>query len=388
MQLHRKFFILSIGIVALIVISALYFFYAKTPPITAPKTDANIVELTGNQTALVKVEAVVKRQFFVQREAVGNIDFNENMSVAVFSPYQGKIITALANMGDEVKKGQVLFTIDSPDLIQAESALIAAAGVLDLTTKVLERDTAIYKTNSIAQKDLDQAISDHQTAEGSLKAARDAVRVFGKTEAEINTIIAKHKVDSSLIVRSPITGQVTARNAAPGLFVQPGTSPAPYSVADISSMWMVANVAENDSPFLHSGQTVKVKVAAYPERLFEGKISTIGATVDPNTHRVLIRAEIPDPSHILRSGMLANFTIQIGDPVASAALPLGGVVREGDGTMTVWVTTNSKRFEKRTVKLGIEQDGYDQILEGLQPNELIATDGALFLDNALTSTSE
>jgi membrane fusion protein, heavy metal efflux system len=113
------------------------------------------------------------------------------------------------------------------------------------------------------------------------------MRLFGKTDTEIDRTIADRRVDRTLVVKSPISGLITARNAAPGLFVQPGNAPAPYSVADITTMWMLANVAESDSPFFHVGQKVNVRVMAYPGRLFEGRISTIGASVDPNTHRVL-----------------------------------------------------------------------------------------------------
>ena len=345
------------------------------------------VELSETQVKSVKVEPVGERTFVIQREAVGSIDFNQDITVQVFSPYQGKIVGLFAKLGDEVVKGQKLYTIDSPDLGQAESALIAAAGVLGLTTKTLARAQKLYETQGISQKDLEQAISDQQSAEGALKAARNAVRLFGKTEAEVDQIVAKRKIDPVMVVPSPITGRITARNAAPGLLVQPGAAPAPYSVADISTMWMLAYVVESDSPLFHVGQEVKVRVMAYPDRVFEGKVSTIGAAVDPATHRLLIRSEIRDPKHELRPGMFATFVILTGDSIRATAVPAGGVVREGDGTMTVWVTTDSHMFVKRTVKVGLQQNGYDQIVDGLQPGELVATEGALFLSNALTNAS-
>jgi membrane fusion protein, heavy metal efflux system len=342
------------------------------------------IDLTDSQLATVKVAPVEERQFPIEKEAVGSINFNEEMTLQVFTPYQGRIIALFARVGDDVRKGETLFTVDSPDLLQAESTLIAAAGVLELTTRNLARLKELYTTRAISQKDLEQAASDQQTAEGALRAARDSVRLFGKTDTEIDQIIAQRRADPTLVVPSPITGRITDRNAAPGLLVQPGNSPAPYSVADIETMWMLANVAETDSPAFHVGQGVKVKVNAFPDREFSGTITTVGATVDPNTRRVLVRSEVKDPQHELRSGMFANFVIRIGDPVRSPAVPLAGVVREGDGTMTVWVTADRRRFSKRTVKIGLEHDGYWQILEGLQVGELVATDGAIFLSNMLS----
>jgi membrane fusion protein, heavy metal efflux system len=346
--------------------------------------DALSLDLSDSQLAAVKVEPVEEHEFPVEKEAVGSIDFNEEMEVQVFTPYQGRIIALHGSIGDDVKKGQTLFTIDSPDLLSAESNLIAAAGVLQLTTRNLARLRELYTTRAISQRDLEQAVSDQQTAEGNLRAARDAVRIFGKTDAEIDRIVADRMADPTLVVPSPIDGRITARNAAPGLFVQPGSAPAPYTAADINTMWMLANVAETDSPAFQIGQQVQVKLSAFPDRVFDGKITTIGAMVDPNTRRVLVRSEISDPRHELRSGMFGNFIISIGAPVRSPAVPLAGVVREGDGTQTVWVTADRRRFTRRTVRIGQPHDGYRQILEGVQVGELVATEGAIFLSNMVT----
>jgi len=144
---------------------------------------------------------------------------------------------------------------------------------------------------------------------------------------------------------------------------------------------MLANVAESDVPAFHLGQDVRVSVLAYPGKAFEGRIVTIDAMIDPNSHRMMIRSNIEDPNHELRSGMFATFVIRTGDPVRSLAVPLDGVVREGDGTMTVWVTTDRRRFTQRIVKIGRQKHGFRQILEGLQPGELVATEGAVFLSN-------
>jgi cobalt-zinc-cadmium efflux system membrane fusion protein len=342
------------------------------------------VDLTEKQTGSLKIGPVELRHFETVKTAVGTIDFNENMLVQVFSQYPGKILKAFFNLGDEVKQGDILFTIDSPDLLQAESALLASAGVLELQTRTLARATQLLRAGGSAQKDVDQATSDHQTAEGNFKAAKNAVRIFGKTDAEIEEILAQRKVDSTLLVPSPISGRIIARNAAPGFLTQPGNPPAPYSVADLSTMWMIANVIETDAPAYRVGQKVEVKVPAYPDAVFHGHVTTVGSMIDPNSHRQLVRSEIADPQHLLRSGMFASFVIRMGDPAQSPAVPVEGLVRVGDGTMTVWVTADRHRFVKRTVTVGIQQqNGWSQILQGLEPGELAVTDGAVFLSNKL-----
>lgn len=362
---------------------------ASTNPSQRPSTASSgiqseaTVDLASDQLNAVKIEPVGTRGFPVEREALGGIDYDEDLAVQIFPPYQGKIITPFANLGDEVQEGQPLYTIDSPDLIQAESTLIGAVATFALTSKELARAKDLYATKGISEREMEQATSDEQTAEGALKAARDAVRLFGKTEATVDRIAATRMIDPVLVVPSPVTGRITARNVQPGLLVQPGIAPAPYSVADLSTKWMVANVTESDSPLFHVGQSVQAKLMAYPGRVFEGKISKLGAAVDPNTHRIMVRCAIADPKDELRPGMLASFVIQVQDPVQSVAIPINGVAREGDGAMVAWVTTDGRRFSQRIVKIGLQRDGYDQVLEGLRPGELVVADGAVFLSNML-----
>ena len=352
------------------------------------------LDLNEKQVAAVKIETVGSATFVPQRNAVGNIDFNQNLLVQVFTPYQGRIIEAYPNVGDKVEKDQVLFTIDSPDLLNAELALIAAAGVLRLQNVTLVRAQKMKSFGGASQQAVDQSTSDQMTAEGALKSARDAVRIFGKTDAEIDDIIAKRKADPRLIIKSPVAGFVTARNAAPGLFVQPGAAPpsssssgatpplAIFTIGDLATMWMFANVVENDAPLLRVGQEVKAHVVAYPDREFEGKVAVLGQSVDPNSRRVFVRTDVHDPEHLLRAGMLANFMILVGEPYSSTAVPDPAIVREGDGAMTVWITTDKRHFTRRTVKVGMDQNGFREIRDGLKQGELVVTDNAVFLSNA------
>jgi cobalt-zinc-cadmium efflux system membrane fusion protein len=376
--------------IAAVSLGALGYLSARAEAPEKPKTDATsklsdskAVELTDSQLQLVNLGAVAAYSFPLQREAVGSIDFNEDMTTQVFPPYQGRIMQLFAKLGDNVAKGHPLFTIESPDLIQAESSLIAAAGVLELTSRALERAKQLHEVQGMADKDMEQAVSDQQSAEGALRAARNGVAVFGKGASEIDHIVQTRTIDPYLVVLSPVSGRVTARNAAPGVFVQPGNTPAPYSVADLSRIWLNASVTESDMPAVQKGQEIRVSVMAFPGREFAGRISTVGSTVDPQLHRGLVRAEIDDPKHELLPGMFASFVIVTGDPVSAPAMPLDGVVREGDGSMTVWVTSDGHRFTQRTVKLGLQSGGYDQVIEGVHEGERVVIKGAIILDNMI-----
>lgn len=393
----RRGWLITVSLIAVAVASGVYIWSPIAAP-TGPRqakpraerataqAEKVEVELTADQVKAITIAPVGQARFDISRKAVGNMDFNQNALVQVFTPYQGRVIAANVNVGDRVERGQILFTVDSPDLLQASSALIAAAGVLNLQNRTLKRVTDNLKGGGGAQKDVDQAISDQQTAEGALRAARDVMRIYGKTDEEVERIVTDRRADSTLMVRSPLAGYVTARNAAPGLLLQPGNAPAPITLADAKSMWMIANVPEADSALLQVGQQVQARVSALPGKTFDGTISVVGATVDPQTRRTMVRSEIADPDHALRAGMFADFTIRIGAPIEALAVPANAIVREGDGSMTVWLTTDRLRFEKRTVKIGLRQNGFVQILEGVQPGDLVVTDGALFLTNKLVGS--
>lgn len=353
----------------------------KVPP-PAPANATPSLDLSPTQVKTVKIAPVGTYEFPVEKETVGTISFADEQSVQVFPVYQGTILKTFAQLGDDVKQDQPLYTITSPDLIQAEGTLIGAAAQLDLTNKELQRVTGLP---GVAQREMEQAISDQETAEGALKAARDAVRVFGKSDAEIDQMISSRKIDPALLVRSPMAGRITQFSAPPGWLVQPGNPPPPYTISNLGVKWMLADVVESDIALLNLGQAVDVKVMAYPKQVFKGKITKIYPSVDPNTHRETIRSDVEDPKDQLRSGMLANFVIHIKGPSLGLAIPANGVVREPDGTMTAWVTQDRRHFEQRVLKIGLRKDNEVQILEGVRRGELVVTDGAVFLSSMLTA---
>ena len=270
------------------------------------------------------------------------------------------------NIGDEVKAGDILFTIDSPDLLQAEStvaglrrrARIAEAGCWRARSNLL-------KAGGSAQKDVDQSTSDEQTAEGNFKAAKDAVRIFGKTDAEIEQVVDKRKVDSTLLVPSPISGRIVARSAAPGFLTQPGNAPAPYygrgSLDDVDARECHRDRCAGLQARARSrGQGARLSGQGL-QRPRDGVGSDDRPQYPPATGS-LARSTIPE--HLLRSGMFASFVIHVGDPVRSLAVPAEGVVREGDGTMTVWATKRQPPFRQANREDRIAAGWLDTDLDG------------------------
>jgi len=281
----------------------------------APDARAASLELQPGQLDGLRIEHVDTHSFSVEKQAVGSISFDED-----------------------------------PAIVQAESTLLTAAANLELSSKELRRVRGLGESNGIAQKELEQAIANEQSSRAALKAAHDALRAFGKSDGEIERMIAS------------------------------GAIPAG---AGANQVWGLANLAESDSVWVRPGQPLSLTVLAYPGRTFAGKVSRVYAAVDPATHRVAVRAEIADPHHELRAGMLADFAIRVSPAVQSVAIPANAAVREADGTTSVWVTVDRRHFAQRTVKTGDRDGGWVQIVDGVQPGELVVSDGAVFLSNML-----
>jgi cobalt-zinc-cadmium efflux system membrane fusion protein len=349
-----------------------------------PSSTNPTVTLTEGQKRAIKTGPVSTFPFPLDIHATGNIDFDEDRNVQVFPQYPGEIIESFGNLGDSVVSGQPLYLIDSPDFIQAESNLISSAAALVLANKTLDRAKALVSgDNGVSQKELEADISAQQAAEGALRAARQSVKIFGKTDAEIDRIVTTGEVEPALVVRSPFSGKIVQKTAPVGLMVQPGVLPAPYAVSDLNLKWMVAQVAETDSPLVREGQPVRVFLPAFPGRKFEGLVTRAAPNVDPVLHTIMVRAEIEDGENLLKPGMLADFTIQVAPPKQSVCLPENGVVRNGDGTHSAWVTTDGKVFTQREIQVGSLKDGMFEVTRGLQPGETAVTDGAVFLSNML-----
>jgi len=316
----KRLFVVAAGL-AVVVMLGLGFWYFQ--PENAHKTDQKGVpqtirmgpgeiQLTSAQLPELKIGPVTAQSFESRREAIGIIDFNQDKTVQVFSPYQGRIGKMLVRAGDDVARGQVLYTVQIPDIATAAAALISTAGTLKVATQTLRRAQALYESQSIPLKELQQNTADQQAADAANRAARKTLALFGLTDKDIDKVEAERIVDTEMSVRSPFAGRVTARAGAVGQLVQPGSGTPPIVVADLQTLWMVANVPEAELAGYTVGQAVAVKVAAYPDMTFAGKINYISDSADAASHRIMVRAEVLNVKRLLKPQMLANFNITLG----------------------------------------------------------------------------
>lgn len=374
---------------SLLVLAARHELPAKANASPRPMAaNTQTVTINPQQARQVRVAEVAQREFYPSVDAVGYVDFDQDHLAQVGSPYAGRVRDVFAKAGDEVERGQALFAVDSPDLAQAEASLVSAAAARAQTTAALERAKGMAQVQANAPRDLEQAIADQQTAEGNYQAARRALRIFGKSDADIDRIAATRRVDGELRIESPIAGRVTARNVAPGDLVQPGNAPSPFSVSDEDSLWLVANVVDADATQIRVGQAMTASLPALPGAPINARVDYVASSSDASTHRVTLRAVLHNPPAGLRPQMLANYHIRTAEPSRHDALPADAVVREGSGAMVVFTTTDGLHFTRHPVQVGTLQDGFYPALAGLPPHERIATEGALFLSNALALQSQ
>ena len=326
--------------------------------------------------------------------AIGQIAYNEDTTTAVMTPFPGRVTRLVAKVGDMVKRGDPLFELDSPEVVQPQNEFIAALTAtnktrsqLDLARIVEKRFKDLYEGKAAALKEWQQAQAqlvgaenDMRSAESALEAARARLRIVGFSDEEIAELKDKGAVRRATPIPSPIDGTVIARKVGPGQYVRNDTGEALYTVADLATMWLKAQVPENDIPFIRLGQDVEIKVSALPSRIFKARVTAISAATESTTRRVVVRSEIPNPDGALKSEMFASFRIATGADEPWPSVPIEAVIREGD-LAVAWVEEEPLVFSRRNVKLVMERDGRVQILEGLKAGELIAGRGAIFVEN-------
>jgi cobalt-zinc-cadmium efflux system membrane fusion protein len=365
------------------------------PPVQPAAKIADTVRVTEDQMHQLGLVTVEPLLFRLQKPSIGQIAFNEDRSTVVVTPFSGRVTRVIGKMGDEIKRGEPLFEIDSPEVVQAQTDLIAALQVvqkarsqLALSKRVLDRQTSLLAGKATSQREFDQsnadyaaAESDVTTAEGALNAARNRLRVIiGRDQAEVERLERERVVNPLITINAPLDGTIIARKVGPGQYVRADAGDQLYAIADLSVMWLKANVPEVDIPLVRVGQDVEVRVTALPDRVFKARVTAIGAASDAATRRVVVRSEIPNPDGALRAEMFASFKITTGDGENTLAVPADAVIFEGEQAV-VWVERDPKLFERRQVKIGIEQDGRLQVRSGLKAGERVVARGAIFIDN-------
>jgi membrane fusion protein, heavy metal efflux system len=281
----------------------------------------------------------------------------------IFPPLSGRVRGLFVRFGDPVRRGQLLLTLDSPDFTAAESDFVKARSAAELTRRALSRQRDLYDHKIAARRDVEQAQSDYATASSELERTENRLRSLGLNPRTM-------KFGQPLAIYSPINGRVVDLTVAQGEY-RNDNSAALMTVADLSTVWLTANVQEKDARHVFKGQPVKAVFSAYPEDTFRGRVLFVGDLLDLDTRAIKVRVALPNADGRLKPGMYGTVDFaEASDP--QVVVPTSAVFQLGD-TPTVFVETRPWTFESRPVLTGSEQEGKTVIKSGIQAGTTVVS---------------
>jgi cobalt-zinc-cadmium efflux system membrane fusion protein len=336
--------------------------------------DPNVIEMDHPERfSLVEAEG---RAVADEIHANGVVSPDVNRSVAVLSLGGGRVVDIKVKLGDDVKKGQLLLQIHSPDLAGAFSDYQKAQADELLSRKQLERSQGLYAHGAIAEKDLEAAQNAEDKAKVDVATAANRVRVLGGDPDHVSSI---------LDVRAPISGTIVEQNVTSGTGVRSlDATPNLFTIADLSRVWVLCDLYEDAISQVHSGDTSDVRLNAYPDRVFSGRVSNIGRVLDPSTRTAKVRIELDNPGLSMRSGMFVTASFRSQKRFERPVLPTSAIVRLHDRNW-VFRPLGGNKFQKAEVQIGSQMDdNLQQILSGVKIHDKVVAN-ALQFSNASES---
>ena len=307
----------------------------------------------------------------------GTVAYNAFKTTPVITQVGGPVSRILVVPGQHVKAGQPMLDVSSPDYSQLLSSYLKATDSYRLADKSYSRAQDLYQHHAIAERDLEQAESDRNQARADLNAAEQGMKILGiKNPADL----AKTPSSAQIPVLAPIGGEVVERLVAPGQVVQAGQTQA-FTISDLSTVWVLANIYQADLASVRSGDDVVVQTDAYPGS-FHGRISYVSPALDPNTRTLQARIIVDNPGERLKKDMYCTVTVSAGTLSNVIAVPDASILHDDNNQPFVYVATGENQFGRRDVEVGQSENGKSQIIKGISVGERVVGDGSLFLQFA------
>jgi len=352
----------------------------KPAPVQETKevADPSLVTLTKELEATVKTGAVSEQLFIDTLRIPGRIQVDEHFESRAGASITGRISTLDVNLGDEVKAGQRLATIKSTELAQYQLSYIKASQQMQLQTKAVDRAKQLLEADVISLAELQRREGELNAANAELNAARDQLQVLGMAPGNIAQLGLQNSGMSTSQVNSKIAGTVIARKARLGQVVAPAEEL--FVVADLSHVWAVAEIPEQQIAHIKEGQSINIEVPALDDAELTGTLAFVGDIVDPATRTVMARANISNDKMLLKPDMLITILLE-AKPEKVIAIPSTAVVRENNADHVFAQTLKSKQYKLLPVTLGRTYADKREVLQGLQPGDQIVLDGAFHVNN-------
>jgi cobalt-zinc-cadmium efflux system membrane fusion protein len=326
----------------------------------------------------VRTERIDVSRFQRSIEATGSVAFDQNRSTQVLSPISGPVTRILVGIGSRVSREEALAVVASPDFASAMSALRKAEATARHARRVADLDRQLFKNDAIARRDLEQAETDAVGADADRDSALQQLRSLGVNQRTLDDIEQNRPVaNPGGVIRSPLSGTVVEKLISPGQLLQAGTTPC-FTVADLSSVWVIANVFEADLAFVKIGDSADVVTAAGTAPL-RARVSYIAALVDPNTRAISVRLDVPNPGEALKRDMYVRAVIHSQLESQGLLVPVSAVLRDEQSLPFVFVARPDGTFARQSVQIGSRIGDRQEITSGLTAGQSIVVEGALFL---------
>ena len=307
----------------------------------------------------------------------GAVAYNAFKTTPVISQVGGPVTRVLAVPGEHVRKGQAMLYVSSPDYSQLLDSYLKAADSYRLADKIYARDQDLYQHHAIAESELEQAESSRAQARADMNAAEQGMKILGiKDPANL----AKAPSSAEIPVLAPISGEVVERLVAPGQVVQAGQTQA-FTISDLSTVWVLANVYQSDLAYVRSGDSVVVQTDAYPQS-FHGRISYVSPALDATTRTLQARIVVDNPGEKLKKDMYCTVSVTAGTVANAITVPDAAVLRDDNNQPFVYVAVGDNQFGRRDIEMGQRQNGVTEVLKGIQAGDRVVGDGSLFLQFA------
>jgi cobalt-zinc-cadmium efflux system membrane fusion protein len=352
---------------------------AAAPAVTVESVPDRNVVTVANPERFSLAQAVARRESD-QLVANGIVAADVSRSYAVNALSSGRVVDVRARLGDDVRKGQLLLTMTSPDMSQAFADYQKFQADATLAKAQLDRAQLLYSHGATAQKEVEVAEGAYNKANVDTETAEQRIRLLGGDPRLISPLIEIHAPVSGTIIEQNVTSAAGVKSL--------DNSPNLFTIADLSNVWILCDVYENDLARVHLGDRAEIELNAYPDRRLTGRVANISKLLDPNTRAAKVRIELPNEAGILRPNMFATVHFVSQGTEARTVVPSSAVLRLQDRDW-VFVKLNDQRFRRTEVQAGpVNADKTQQILSGVRPGDRVVTDALMFDRDVQKSTEQ
>jgi cobalt-zinc-cadmium efflux system membrane fusion protein len=367
-----------VGVPACLVLAILVACGDSAPKAAPGYSSDNPQLFTVPQDQMPHIQIITVRPTTLTRSLrlTGAVAFNGFATTPVITQVGGPVSRIVASPGQRVHRGEPLLYVASPDYSQLRAAYLKAKDAYELADKNYVRAQDLYDHHAIATRDLEGAASVRNQALADLQASEQSLRILGFRNPD-----APSNNSAELPLLAPIDGEVVERLIAPGQVIQAGATQA-FTISNTGTVWVLANVYQQDLPYVRVGDPVTITTDAYPGTRLNGRISYVAAALDPTTRTLQARLEVRNPGDKLKKDMYVVATVQGGTIPNAITVPNASVLRDAENEPFVYVLVGSDQFKRQSIAIGERSDDNIQVTSGLSPGERVAADGSLFLQFA------